>query len=66
MVHNSLLLVYATDILHELVNSTMSDNNRPGFCTRVTVSVFSKAVSALYITQYTPQYLQHLNSRVSK
>ncbi|RZF42294.1 hypothetical protein LSTR_LSTR003912 [Laodelphax striatellus] len=62
VVHNSLLLIYATDILHELVNSTTS--NRSLYCVRVAASVYSQAVSAMYVTQYSPQYIQQLGERV--
>lgn len=63
-VHNALLLTYATDILHEIVNTTSSEKDRPRFCMRVTVKAYSQAVSALYVTQYSQQYLNHLSSQV--
>lgn len=64
IIHNAVLLVFATDILNELVNSTVSDNDRSAFCMRVSMNVMSQPVSALYVTQYTPQYLHHLSVRV--
>ncbi|KAG8247652.1 hypothetical protein J6590_056435 [Homalodisca vitripennis] len=64
IIHNTLLLIFATDILNELVNSTLSDNDRPSFCMKVCMNVMSQPVSALYVTQYTPQYLHHLSVRV--
>ena len=63
VVHNTLLLVFARDILHELVNATATPD-WPGFCTRVTINVFTKAVSALYVRQYSQQYLEQLRKQV--
>jgi len=63
VVHNALLLVFARDILHELVNTTATPD-WSGFCTRVTISVFTKTVSALYVQQFSPQYLEELRKQV--
>jgi hypothetical protein len=63
VVHNALLLVFARDILNELVNSTATPDWL-GFCTRVTVNVFTKAVSALYVQQFSPRYLEDLHQQV--
>ncbi|KAL0269471.1 UNVERIFIED_CONTAM: hypothetical protein PYX00_007186 [Menopon gallinae] len=64
IVHNGLLLVFATDTLYELLNTTSSPD-WPAFCTRMTVNVFSKAVSALYVRQFRPEYLDQLRMRVT-
>ncbi|XP_068084571.1 neprilysin-1-like [Anabrus simplex] len=64
VIHNALLLVYARDILHELVNYKDTPD-WPGFCTRVTINVFTKAVSALYVRQYSQQDLQTLRKQVT-
>jgi hypothetical protein len=61
--HNALLLVFARDILNELVNTTATPDWL-GFCTRVTVNVFTKAVSALFVQRFTPQYLEELRKQV--
>lgn len=63
VVHNALLLVFARDILHELVNATATPD-WSAFCTRVTISVFTKAVSALYVQQFSLQYLEELRKQV--
>ncbi|KDR19260.1 Endothelin-converting enzyme-like 1 [Zootermopsis nevadensis] len=65
VVHNALLLVFARDILHELVNATATPD-WSAFCTRVTISVFTKAVSALYVQQFSLQYLEELRKQVTQ
>ncbi|XP_069672464.1 endothelin-converting enzyme-like 1 [Periplaneta americana] len=65
VVHNALLLVFARDILHELINATATPD-WPGFCTRVTINVFTKTVSALYVRQFSPQYLEELRKQVTQ
>uniref|UniRef100_A0A1B6DC90 Peptidase M13 C-terminal domain-containing protein n=1 Tax=Clastoptera arizonana TaxID=38151 RepID=A0A1B6DC90_9HEMI len=64
IVHNALLLVYATDVLHEIVNTTLNEKERPRFCMGVTVKALSQAVSALYVTQYSKEYLKHLSYQI--
>jgi hypothetical protein len=63
VVHNALLLVFARDILNELVNTTATPDWL-AFCTRVTINVFTKAVSALYVQHFSPQYLEQLRTQV--
>jgi hypothetical protein len=63
VVHNALLLVFARDILNELINTTATPDWL-AFCTRVTVNVFTKAVSALYVQQFSPKYLEELRQQV--
>nr|CAD7409676.1 unnamed protein product [Timema poppensis] len=65
VIHNALLVVYGRDILHELVNVTATPD-WPAFCTRVTVNVFSRAVSALYVRQYSNEYLEELRREVTQ
>lgn len=65
VVHNGLLLLYAVDTLHDIVNVTAS-NNWNVSCSKLTRNLFSEMVGALYVQQYKPQYLQLLAGRVSK
>ncbi|PNF32145.1 hypothetical protein B7P43_G02843 [Cryptotermes secundus] len=65
VIHNALLLVFARDILHELINTTATPD-WSGFCTRVTINVFAKAVSALYVRQFSPQFLEELRKQVTE
>jgi hypothetical protein len=55
--------VFARDILHELINTTATPD-WSGFCTRVTINVFAKAVSALYVRQFSLQFLEELRKQV--
>jgi hypothetical protein len=63
VVHNALLLLYARDTLHELVNVTANADWK-SYCARITTNVFSGAVSALYVRHYTEDYLNALKDRV--
>ncbi|XP_065339082.1 endothelin-converting enzyme 1-like [Cloeon dipterum] len=63
VLHNSLLVLFARDTLLELVNST-AVSNWESYCTRITTNVFTGAVSALYVRQYSKGFLQELQSRV--
>lgn len=63
IIHNGLLLLYATDTLHDIANVTAVKDWETS-CYRLTRSVFSEAVSALYVRQYAPKYLETLVSRV--
>ncbi|KAG8036773.1 hypothetical protein G9C98_004095, partial [Cotesia typhae] len=64
VVHNGLLLLYAVDTLHDIVNVTAS-NNWNVSCSKLTRNLFSEMVGALYVQQYKPQYLQLLAGRVN-
>ncbi|XP_018397031.1 PREDICTED: neprilysin-like [Cyphomyrmex costatus] len=63
IIHNGLLLLYA-DTLHDIVNVTAVKDWKDS-CYRLTKSIFSEAVSALYVRQYTPKYLETLVNRVT-
>ncbi|XP_018342778.1 PREDICTED: neprilysin-1-like [Trachymyrmex septentrionalis] len=63
IIHNGLLLLYA-DTLHDIVNVTAVKDWEDS-CYRLTKSTFSEAVSALYVRQYTPKYLEILVNRVT-
>jgi hypothetical protein len=65
VIHNALLLVFARDILYELINTTATPD-WSGFCTRVTINVFTKAVSALYVRQFSPPFLEDLSKQVGR
>ncbi|XP_011867543.1 PREDICTED: neprilysin-1 [Vollenhovia emeryi] len=64
IIHNGLLLLYATDTLHDIANVT-AVKDWADSCYRLTRSVFGEAVSALYVRQYTPKYLETLVNRVT-
>ncbi|XP_076666127.1 neprilysin-1 isoform X2 [Andrena cerasifolii] len=64
IIHNGLLLLYAVDTLHDIVNVTASKNWDLS-CFRLTKDVFSEIVGALYVQQYTPRYLETLSNRVA-
>ncbi|XP_023244944.1 endothelin-converting enzyme-like 1 [Copidosoma floridanum] len=63
MIHNGLLVLYATDILHDIVNVTANENWSEN-CVRLTKNVFSDAVGMLYVQQYNSDYLELLVNRV--
>ncbi|XP_031366733.1 neprilysin-1-like isoform X5 [Apis dorsata] len=63
IIHNGLLLLYATDTLHDIVNVTGSKDWKLS-CFKLTKEVFGEVVGALYVQQYTPQYLETLANRV--
>ncbi|XP_076284156.1 neprilysin-1 isoform X4 [Lasioglossum baleicum] len=63
IIHNGLLLLYATDTLHDIVNVTASKNWELS-CFKLTKEVFSEVVGALYVQQYSPQHLETLANRV--
>ncbi|XP_043792459.1 neprilysin-1-like isoform X1 [Apis laboriosa] len=63
IIHNGLLLLYATDTLHDIVNVTGSKDWKLS-CFKLTKDVFGEVVGALYVQQYTPQYLETLANRV--
>lgn len=58
-----MLILYAMDTLHDIVNITAIEEQEAP-CYKITRSIFSEAVSALYVRQYTPQYLKTLANRV--
>ncbi|KAK0089205.1 hypothetical protein PV325_008517 [Microctonus aethiopoides] len=64
VVHNGLLFLYAVDYLHDIINVTASDNWNVT-CSKMTQSVFSEILGAVYVQQYKPQYLEVLSSRVN-
>ncbi|EZA60236.1 Endothelin-converting enzyme [Ooceraea biroi] len=64
IIHNGLLLLYAMDTLHDIVNVT-AVKDWEASCYGLTKSLFSEAVSALYVRQYTPKYLDTLVNRVT-
>jgi len=63
IIHNGLLLLYATDTLYDIANVT-AIKDWEASCYRLTRNVFGEAVSALYVRQYTPKYLETLVNRV--
>ncbi|XP_011057203.1 PREDICTED: neprilysin-1-like isoform X2 [Acromyrmex echinatior] len=63
IIHNGLLLLYA-DTLHDIINVTAVKDWEDS-CYRLTKSIFSEAVSVLYVRQYTPKYLETLVNRVT-
>ncbi|XP_071650462.1 neprilysin-1 isoform X1 [Temnothorax longispinosus] len=64
IIHNGLLLLYAMDTWHDIANVTaVKDWEAP--CYQLTRSVFGEAISALYVRQYTPKYLEILVDRVT-
>lgn len=64
IIHNGLLLLYATDTLYDIVNVT-AVKDWEASCYRLTKGLFSEAISALYVRQYTPKYLDTLVNRVT-
>lgn len=60
IIHNAILLLYARDNLHELLNRT---NQEAPFCTRLTSNLFGRAVGALYVRQYPIKYISGLERR---
>ncbi|KAL0115549.1 hypothetical protein PUN28_010815 [Cardiocondyla obscurior] len=64
IIHNGLLLLYATDTLHDIVNVTAVKDWETS-CYRLTKTIFGEAVSALYVRQYSPKYLETLINRVT-
>lgn len=65
IIHNGLLLLYATDTLYDIVNATASKDLELS-CFKLTKDVFSEVVGALYVQQYTPHYLETLANRVRR
>ncbi|XP_015109217.1 neprilysin-2 [Diachasma alloeum] len=65
IVHNGLLLLYAVDTLHDIVNVTASDNWNVS-CSKLTSNLFAEAVGAVYVQQYKPHHLETLANRVEK
>lgn len=63
IIHNGLLLLYAVDTLHDIVNVTASKDWDLS-CFKLTKDVFGDVVGALYVQQYSPQYLEKLANRV--
>ncbi|XP_011137459.1 neprilysin-1 [Harpegnathos saltator] len=64
IIHNGLLLLYATDTLYDIVNVT-AVKDWEASCYRLTRGAFSEMTSALYVRQYTPKYLETLAKRVT-
>lgn len=64
VIHNGLLLLYAVDTLHDIVNVTASANWNES-CSKLTKNIFGEIVGALYVQQYRPDYLETLANRVS-
>ncbi|XP_043676483.1 neprilysin-like [Vespula pensylvanica] len=63
IIYNGLLLLYAADTLHDIVNVTASkdwDNS----CYKLTKNIFGEIVGALYVQQYSSEYLETLGNRV--
>ncbi|KAJ8672950.1 hypothetical protein QAD02_004211, partial [Eretmocerus hayati] len=63
MIHNGLLVLYATDVLHDIVNVTANKNWSEN-CVTLTKNVFSEEVGMLYVQQYNPDFLDLLVNRV--
>ncbi|XP_014222216.1 neprilysin-1-like isoform X1 [Trichogramma pretiosum] len=64
MVHNGLLVLYATDILYDIVNVT-ANRNWSENCVKITKNIFSEAVGTLYVQQHKPDFLELLVNRVA-
>lgn len=64
MIHNGLLVLYATDVLHDVANVTAS-KNWTETCLTLTKTTFSEPVGTLYVQQYKPDFLELLVNRVS-
>ncbi|XP_063236102.1 endothelin-converting enzyme-like 1 [Bacillus rossius redtenbacheri] len=64
VVHNALLAVYAADALQRLINASAAPD-WPAFCARLTCGAFPRVASALYVRQFDPDHLQHLEAQVS-
>ncbi|XP_043274148.1 neprilysin isoform X3 [Venturia canescens] len=64
VIHNGLLLLYAVDTLHDIVNVTASAHWNES-CSKLTKNIFGEIVGALYVQQYRPDYLETLANRVS-
>lgn len=65
MIHNGLLVLYATDVLHDIVNVTASKNWSED-CVKLTKNIFGQAVGMLYVQQYNPNFLELLVNRVTQ
>ncbi|XP_031780463.1 neprilysin-1 isoform X2 [Nasonia vitripennis] len=64
VIHNGLLVLYATDVLHDIVNASASKNWSED-CVKLTKNVFGEAVGMLYVQQYDPDFLQLLVNRIA-
>ncbi|XP_023288440.1 neprilysin-1 [Orussus abietinus] len=64
VIHNGLLVLYAADTLHDVVNVSASKNWNAS-CSKLTRNVFSSAVGALYVRQYTSEFLETIANRVA-
>lgn len=64
-IHNGILLVYATDILYVLANSTAYTKDKESYCTKITGMILGEPVNALYASQFKQEFLRHQNSKVS-
>ncbi|XP_012267050.2 neprilysin-1 isoform X2 [Athalia rosae] len=65
IIHNGLLLLYARDTLHDVVNVSASENWNAS-CSKLSTAVFSSAVGALYVQQYNQQYLNAVADKVTR
>lgn len=63
-VHNAVLALFAGDSLLELVDAAAVAKDDAG-CVRVSVSLFSREVAALYVQQFPQQLLNDLKSQVN-
>ncbi|XP_046614383.1 neprilysin-3-like isoform X1 [Neodiprion virginianus] len=65
IIHNGLLLLYARDTLHDVVNVSASKNWNAS-CSKLSTAVFSSAVGALYVQQYSQQHLNSVADKVTR
>ncbi|KAI5706270.1 hypothetical protein M8J75_006481 [Diaphorina citri] len=65
-IHNGILLVYATDILYVLANSTAYTKNKESYCTKITGMILGEPVNALYASQFKQEFLRHQNAKINK
>lgn len=61
IVHNSLLILYARDRLHALLNYTIHEQGP--YCARLTSSLFGKAVGVLYAKQFPSSFVEMLEKK---
>ncbi|XP_077300836.1 neprilysin-like 16 isoform X2 [Arctopsyche grandis] len=66
VIQNALLAMFARDFLYVISNHTEASDEKYQFCTHVTTKAFPPAVAALYLTQYTKNYLDDLHTKAAE
>lgn len=64
IIHNSLLMIYARNRLHSLLNYTSHD--QASYCTKLTSTLFRKSVGNFYVKQYPIGYIERLEKRTEE